>query len=154
MDTRLCYNATEKLYEVRLGQRILSSHPSKEAAFLAQLASEAPKALELAQSLITAHPELRERALKAVALAVDDAVRVDGGPGLFHVLSQGQGHDEVFDVDLNTSTCTCNDWEHRAPEVNGRRLCKHVLAALYVRKLGASARKPTIRTEVMAHDRP
>ncbi len=97
---------------------------------------------------------MRERALKAVALAADDAVRVDGGPGLFHVLSQGQGHDEVYDVDLNASTCTCNDWEHRAPEVNGRRLCKHIMAALFVRKLGANARKPTIRTAVMHHDRP
>lgn len=154
MDTRLCYNATEKLYEVRLGQRILSSHPSKDAAWLAQLAGEAPGALALAQSLITAHPELRERALNAVALAANDAVRVDGGPGLFHVLSQGKAHDEVYDVDLNTSTCTCTDWEHRAPEVNGRRLCKHVLAALFVRKLGTGARKPALRTQVMLHDRP
>jgi hypothetical protein len=154
MDTRICYNATEKLYEVRLGQRILSSHPSKDAAWLAQLAGEAPKALELAQSLISTYPELRERALKAVALAADDAVRVDGGPGLFHVLSQGKANDEVYDVDLNTSTCTCTDWEHRAPEVNGRRLCKHIMAALFVRKLGASARKPTLRTAVMHHDRP
>ena len=154
MDTRLCYNATEKLYEVRLGQRILSSHPSKDAAWLAQLAGEAPGALELAQSLIRVHPELRERALKAVALAADDAVRVDGGPGLFHVRSQGHGQAEIYDVDLNASTCTCTDWEHRAPEVNGRRLCKHILAALFVRKLGVNARKPTIRTEVMHHDRP
>jgi hypothetical protein len=154
VDTRICYNATEKLYEVRLGQRILSSHPSKDAAFLAQLAGEAPKALELAQSLISTYPELRERALKAVALAADDAVRLDGGPGLFHVHSQGKGQDEVYDVDLNTSTCTCTDWEQRAPEVNGRRLCKHIMAALFVRKLGASARKPTIRTGVMHHDRP
>ena len=62
MDSRICYNATEKLYEVRLGQRILSSHPSKDAAWLAQLAGEAPKALELAQSLISTYPELRARA--------------------------------------------------------------------------------------------
>ena len=124
------------------------------AAFLAQLAGEAPGALALAQALITAHPELRERALKAVALAADDAVRVDGGPGLFHVLSQGKGQDEVYDVDLNVSTCTCTDWEQRAPEVNGRRLCKHVLAALLVRKLGTGACKPTLRTKVMHHDRP
>ncbi len=116
----------------------------------------------ISASSYTAQPELRERALKAVALATDDAVRVDGGlgnhpggVGLFHVLSQGQGQDEVvYDVDLNASICTCTDWEQRAPEVNGRRLCKHVLAALYVRKLGAGARKPILRTEVIHHDRP
>lgn len=153
MDTRICYNATEKLYEVRLGQRILSSHPSKDAAFLAQLAGEAPGALQLAQSLVSVHPELRERALKAVTLAADDAVRLDGGPGLFHVISQGQGQVEIYDVDLNASTCTCTDWEQRAPEINGRRLCKHILAALLVRKLGTGARKPTLRTEAI-HDRP
>ena len=108
----------------------------------------------LSEKQISAHPELRERAFKAVALAADDAVRLDGGPGLFHVHSQARGQDEVYDVDLNASTCTCTDWEHRAPEVNGRRLCKHIMAALFVRKLGANARKPILRTEVMHHDRP
>lgn len=161
MDTRVCYNGTDRMFEVRLGQRVLSSHPNKDAALVAQLGGEAPQALALAQSLSAAYPELRERALKAVALAADDAVRVDGGlgnhpggAGLYHVASQAKGGEEVYDVDLNASTCTCPDWEQRAPEVNGRRLCKHVLAALYVRKLGTKARKPILRTEVMHHDRP
>ncbi len=152
MDTRLCYNGTDRMFEVRLGQRVLSSHPNKDAALVAQLGGEAPQALALAQSLSAAYPELRERALRAVALVADGAVHLDGGPGLYHVASQAKG--DVYDVDLNASTCTCPDWEQRAPEVNGRRLCKHVLAALFVRKLGASARKPTFRTEVMHHDRP
>jgi hypothetical protein len=69
-------------------------------------------------------------------------------------LSQGKVQEEVYDVDLNTSTCTCTDWVQRAQEVNDRRLCKHVLAALLVRKLGTGARKSILRTEVMHHNRP
>ena len=37
MDTRLCYNGTDRMYEVRLGLRVLSSHPTKEQAELALL---------------------------------------------------------------------------------------------------------------------
>lgn len=153
MDTRLCYNATEKLYEVRLGLRILSAHPNKEQAFLAQLEGEAPQALELAQSLIAIHPELAERALKAVALVAEGAVQPAGQPGQYQVHSQAKGQ-EVYEIDLEASICTCVDWMTRAPTVNGRRLCKHVLAALFIRKLGPLARRPTIRTEVLHHDRP
>ena len=154
MDTRLCFNSTDRLYEVRLGVRVLSSHSRKEDALLSQLAGEAPQALALAQSLIAAHPELRERALRAVALVADGAVQADGNPGRYHVRSQQKGREDRYEIDLSASTCTCTDWQQRAPEVNGRRLCKHLLAALFVRKLGSSARKQPIRTEVMFHDRP
>ena len=154
MDTRLCFNSTDRLYEVRLGVRVLSSHSRKEDALLSQLAGEAPQALALAQSLIVAHPELRDRALRAVALVADGAVQVDGGVGRYHVRSQQKGKQDHYDIDLNASSCTCTDFEQRAPEINGRKLCKHVLAALFVRKLGPLARKQPIRTEVMFHDRP
>ena len=68
MVTRLCYNDTDRMYEVRLGLRVLSSHPTKEQAELALLSGEAPKALELAQTLITAHPELAARGEGAVEI--------------------------------------------------------------------------------------
>ena len=153
MDTRLCYNGTDRMYEVRLGLRVLSSHPTKEQAELALLSGEAPKALELAQTLITAHPELAERGIKAVALVAQGAVQANSQQGHFEVRSQQKGKEEVYDVDLEASTCSCADWEHRAPIVNGRRLCKHVLAALILRKLGPIARTSPARME-MIHDRP
>ena len=146
MNTRLCSNSTDRRYEVRANQRVLSTHGSKDDALLAQLAQEAPEAIALAQPLIAAHPELADRALRAVALVADGAVRPNGGEGSFYVTSQ-QGRDSYL-VDLAASTCTCIDWEQRAPEVNGRKLCKHVLAALFTRKLQAQGR------EVMTHDRP
>jgi hypothetical protein len=153
MDTRLCYNSTDRLYEVRLGLRVLSSHPTKEQAELALLGGEAPKALELAQTLIAAHPELADRGIKAVALVAQGAVHPNGQAGHFEVRSQQKGKEEVYDVDVEASTCTCPDWEHRAPVVNDRKLCKHVLAALIQRKLGPLARKSPVRMEVI-HDRP
>ena len=154
METRLCYNGTDRLFEVRLGLRVLSAHPNKEQALVAQLAGEAPQALELAQSLIAVHPELMERALKAVILVADGAVQIGAAPGQYQVRSQQKNGEEVYDIDLEHSTCTCVDWEHRAPMVGSRKLCKHLLACLIVRKLGVAARKPPIRTEVMHHDRP
>ena len=133
MNTRLCFNATDRRYEVRTNQRILSTHKNRQDALLAQLAEEAPQAVALAQPLIAAYPELADRALRAVALVADGAVRPNGSEGSFYVTSQ-QGKDSYL-VDLAASTCTCMDWEQRAPEVNGRKLCKHVLAALFARKL-------------------
>ena len=152
MNTRLCYNSTDRTYEVRLGQRVLSSHDKKEDALLSQLASEAPQALALARSLAAAHPDLADRALRAVVLVADQAVHLsDAGCS---VASQGAGKDDRYQVDLAASTCTCTDWAQRAPTVNGRTLCKHLLAALFQRKLGMFAREHPIRTEVMFHDRP
>ena len=133
MNTRLCYNSTDRRYELRANQRILSTHKNRQDALLAQLAEEAPQAVALAQPLIAAYPELADRALRAVALVADGAVRPNGSEGSFYVTSQ-QGKDSYL-VDLVASTCTCMDWGQRAPEVNGRKLCKHVLAALFARKL-------------------
>ena len=133
MNTRLCYNSTDRRYELRANQRILSTHKNRQDALLAQLAEEAPQAVALAQPLIAAHPELADRALRAVALIADGAVHPNGGAGCYFVQSQ-QGKDSYL-VDLVASTCTCMDWGQRAPEVNGRKLCKHVLAALFARKL-------------------
>ena len=90
MDTRLCYNGTDRMYEVRLGLRVLSSHPTKEQAELALLNGEAPKALELAQTLITAHPELAERGIKAVALVAQGAIQANGQPGRFEVRARSR----------------------------------------------------------------
>ena len=134
MNTRLCYNSTDRRYELRANQRILSTHPKRQDAQMAQLAQEAPEAVALAQPLISAHPELADRALRAVALVADGAVKPNGGAGRYFVQSQA-GKGDTYLVDLAASTCTCPDWEQRAPEVNGRKLCKHVLAALFTRKL-------------------
>ena len=134
MNTRLCYNPTDRRYELRANQRILSTHPNRQDAQLAQLGQEAPEAVALAQPLIAAHPELADRALRAVALVADGAVHPNGGAGRYFVQSQA-GKGDSYLVDLVASTCTCMDWGQRAPEVNGRKLCKHVLAALFARKL-------------------
>ena len=88
MNTRLCYNSTDRRYELRANQRILSTHPNRQDAQLAQLGQEAPEAVALAQPLIAAHPELADRALRAVALVADGAVKPNGGEGRYFVHSQ------------------------------------------------------------------
>ena len=152
METRLIYNATERLYEVRLGLRILSSYETKEEALIAQLNGEAPRAMEIAQRLIQSYPELEGRAIKAVVLVAQDAVEPTEHPNLFNVRSQEKPSSkpkEVYVVDVESSTCTCDDWEFRAPEVNGRKVCKHILAALYVRKTGCKPKTIPLRKEKM-----
>lgn len=153
MSTRLCYNSTDRRYELRSGQRVLSSHLNRQDALLAQLTQEAPEVLALAQPLIAAHPVLTDRALRAVALVANGAVQANGSAGCYHVRSQ-QGKQAGYEVDLDTSTCTCPDWEQRAPTVNGRTLCKHILAALFTRRLGAPTQPLPNRKEVMTVDRP
>ena len=152
METRLIYNATEKLYEVRLGLRTLSSYDTKEQALIAQLNGEAPRAMEIAQKLINAYPELEGRAIKGVVLVAQDAVEATEHSNLFNVRSQekpGSKPKDVYVVDVENSTCTCDDWEFRAPEINGRKLCKNVLAALYVRRVGPNPKNIPLRKEKM-----
>ena len=158
METRLIYNATEKLYELRLGLRTLSSHETKEQALTMQLENEAPAALELARKLIQAHPELEGRAIKAVVLFAQNAVNDSTDPMKFTVHSQekpGSKPAEVYQVDADASTCTCRDWENGAPVVNGRKLCKHILAALFARRLGTNRQGIGIprRSERLCHEK-
>lgn len=156
METRLIYNATEKLYEIRLGVRILSSHDTRDEALMLQLTNEAPNAMALAQQLIKAHPELEGRAIKAVILVAQRAVKATEHPARFEVRGQekqGSKPREVYQVDVEASNCTCLDWERNAPEVNGRKLCKHVLAALFVRRLGASACRLPTQSQRLCHEK-
>ena len=156
METRLIYNSTEKLYEVRLGLRTLSSHDTKTQALVMQLTNEAPNSMELAQKLIETHPELEGRAIKAVILVAQRAVKATEHPARFEVRGQGkQGSkpSETYQVDVEASTCTCLDWERNAPEINSRKLCKHVLAALFVRRLGASACRQPTKSERLCHEK-
>ena len=156
METRLIYNATERLYEVRLGIRVLSSYDTKEQALIAQLSGEVPAAMEIAQKLIKAYPDLQGRAIKAVALLAQGAVEATEHANLFNVRSQekpGKKPKEVYLVDVSASTCTCLDWERNAPLLNGRKVCKHVLAALYLRRVGIRPSGIPVRTERLCHEK-
>ena len=141
MNTRLCYNSTDRRYEVRTNQRVLSVHPNRQDALLAQLGAEAPEVVELARTLIAAHPVLTDRALRAVTLASEGAVQATDKPLRYRVRSQQKRKGKlalVYTVDLAQSSCTCPDWVQGAPTVNGRTVCKHVLAALFIRKLSTA----------------
>lgn len=141
MNTRLCYNSTDRRYEVRTNQRILSAHANRQDALLAQLSVEAPEAVALARTVMAAHPRLTDRALRAVTLVTDGAVEATDQPLRFRVHSQQKGKGKpalVYTVDLALSSCTCPDWVQGAPTVNGRTVCKHVLAALFARKLSTA----------------
>ena len=155
MDTRLCYNGTDRMYEVRLGLRVLSSHPTKEQAELALLNGEAPKALELAQTLITAHPELAERG---------DQGRGSGGSGrcpgerparpLRRFARSRRARRRVYDVDVEARPAPALTGSIVRPIVNGRRLCKHVLAALHRAQAGAPRPSTSRPNGDDVHDRP
>jgi hypothetical protein len=102
---------------------------------LAQLAALVARALEAA-------PELGTRPEKAACILLAGKVS-ETAPGSYEVVnSDGDG---TYTVDHSAGTCTCPDFQHRAPTVNGAKLCKHRLAVLFLRKLGCGRKQPTVR---------
>ena len=43
---------------------------------------------------------------------------------------------DPYIVDQAAESCTCKDYQHRAPEVGGSKCCKHRIAAWLYVKLG------------------
>jgi len=103
--------------------------------------------LEQLQDLITTiaerAPLLEARTEKAATILLrgkvspiaTDAYQVTGTDG------------ETYTVDHRAQTCTCPDFQHRAPEYSGARWCKHRLAVVLLRKLGRPTRRVALRRD-------
>jgi hypothetical protein len=109
--------------------------------------------LEQLQALV-AHiaaqcPELASRAERAAHILLAGKVASLGGDRYQVTNSEGDG---TYTVDQLAETCECKDREHRAPEWKGSKWCKHLLAVLLLRHLGAS--RPSARLERIARFRP
>jgi predicted nucleic acid-binding Zn finger protein len=79
-----------------------------------------------------------ERAVKAAELVLSGKVQKTNGVWLV----QGEAS-QPYEVSISNGYCTCPDAKHGAPrDHRNRPLCKHMLAAMYLVKLGAT-RTPT-----------
>ena len=92
-------------------------------------------------------PELAARAEKAAAILLSGKV-AEVAPDLYEVVSSAGADAYVVMHDLGM--CPCPDFRHRAPVVNGAKLCKHRLAVLFLRKLGRPVSRPSARAERVA----
>jgi hypothetical protein len=76
-------------------------------------------------------PALTERATKAALILVSGKCR-PVRPDIFAV----DGNDaQPYAVDLTAAACGCPDFHYRAPELNGSKWCKHLVAALFLATL-------------------
>jgi hypothetical protein len=91
-------------------------------------------------------PELASRAHRAAILLVAGAVR-PVRPDLYEVAGT---EPRPYVVDMLAETCSCQDFQHGAPEYKDAKWCKHRLAALFLRHLGEKqvARQAERRTRV------
>ena len=92
-------------------------------------------------------PELGARPEKAAGIILTGKVAPVDAEDRYEIVSS-DGSDAYL-VDHAAGTCPCPDFRHRAPTVNGARLCKHRLAVLFLRRLGAPAR-PSARVARVA----
>ena len=92
-------------------------------------------------------PELAARAEKAATILLAGKVS-EVAPDLYEVVSSAGA--EAYVVMHDLGMCPCPDFKHRAPAVNGAKLCKHRLAVLFLRKLGRPVARPSARAERLA----
>ena len=80
-------------------------------------------------------PHFSERAVRAGIIVAAGAIRTVGD-GFYEVQgSKGQ----VYTVDAIGLVCGCEDYANGAPEHNGSKFCKHLLAACILRRLAERA---------------
>jgi hypothetical protein len=77
-------------------------------------------------------PELGTRPEKAAVILLAGKVAPLAADAYEVVNADGDG---AYRVDHAAGTCDCPDFTHRAPTVNGAKLCKHRLAVLFLRRL-------------------
>ncbi|MCC7355510.1 MAG: hypothetical protein IT330_17345 [Anaerolineae bacterium] len=143
MKTTIQYDRKERAYRVLDAEtgEVLSQHPQgpegRYQAERAVIASDAPHVLPLADNLAHQYPEAVSRAHKAALLVARGAVRPNGATDVYYVASETD-LPTVYLVDLPKGTCGCEDFyqgrqgePHGAPNVDGRLVCKHVLAASF-----------------------
>jgi hypothetical protein len=95
-------------------------------------------------------PELGTRPEKAAIILLAGKVAPIAANAYEVVNSDGDG---AYRVDHAAGTCDCPDYTHRAPVVNGAKLCKHRLAVVFLRRL-ERLRRPSARLERIAAFRP
>jgi hypothetical protein len=95
-------------------------------------------------------PELGTRPEKAAIILLAGKVAPLAGDAYEVVNSDGDG---AYRVDHAAGTCDCPDYTHRAPTVNGAKLCKHRLAVVFLRRL-ERPRRPGARTARLSAFRP
>ena len=81
-----------------------------------------------------------DRAVKAAAIVLEGKITrlADGPNGEDRWAVQGS-KGLPYEVSIRGAACQCPDAEHRAPRTaNGAPLCKHMLAAMYLTKLGVT----------------
>jgi hypothetical protein len=103
----------------------------------------------LVAHIATRCPELASRAERAGHILLAGKVASLGADRYRVTNSEGDG---TYTVDQLAETCECKDCEHRAPEWRGARWCKHLLAVLLLRHLGAP--RPSARLERVRRFRP
>jgi len=114
----------------------MTNHPDITDPTISQLA-------ELVHGIAERAPLLEARTEKAATILLRgkvspiaiDAYQVTGTDG------------ESYTVDYRAQTCTCPDFQHRAPEYSGARWCKHRLAVVLLRKLGRPTRRVALRRD-------
>ena len=80
-----------------------------------------------------------ERAVKAAAIVLEGKItRLADVDGQDRWAVQGSAGVD-YEVSIKGGMCQCADAEHKAPRTtNGAPLCKHMLAAMYLTRLGVS----------------
>lgn len=80
-----------------------------------------------------------ERAVKAAQIVLEGKItRLADVDGQDRWAVQGSAG-LTYEVSIKGGTCQCADAEHKAPRTaNGAPLCKHMLAAMYLTKLGVT----------------
>jgi hypothetical protein len=91
----------------------------------------------LVRQIVDRRPELEGRAIAASSILMLGKVHPIG-PDRYEVVGTEA---EPYIVDQAAESCTCKDFEHRAPEVRGSKCCKHRIAAWLYVKLGSSRRR-------------
>jgi hypothetical protein len=118
----------------------MDTYKSSTLAELARLVADA----------IAKAPELGTRSEKTAVILLAGKVAPLAGDAYEVVNSDGDG---AYRVDHAAGTCDCPDYTHRAPVVNGAKLCKHRLAVLFLRRL-ERPRHPSARLERVRRFRP
>jgi hypothetical protein len=100
---------------------------------------------KLVANIIAKCPELESRAAAASLILMSGKCRPLGAKR-FEV--NGTEAD-AYSVDLLGRTCSCKDFQHRAPEYEGDRYCKHLLGSMLLERLA----QRTIKREVARQNR-
>jgi hypothetical protein len=95
-------------------------------------------------------PELAQRAEKGATILITGKLSPLGEDRYEVVSSDDDG--TLYLVDQRAESCTCKDYQHRAPEVRGSKCCKHRIAAWLYVKLGAP--RPSARLARVRRFRP